>query len=546
MPANTFNAYEFNGGVFDRAPAKEEGLVSTATAGRAGAEQRIVQATFGAGMYRNGPPELVPPDGVYDALNCLLDLLGGVYKRGGAVYRSSAGFGAGGLRWIWDGVLKNGGQQTLVASPTEYARLKGVGEGWEALGHGGQSAAIKPAVYEGVMYFPGGNTFDGTTWGTAAQVAAQYTIVANRLVAAEKDTVWLSEIGKPGTFAATEYVKIPGGVTILALEAGRDSCIIFTTAGVWVLSNLAMKITDANGNVQWRLDHFSNDLVLWGVGGIAGWEGNIVVPGGDAVWLINRGVTSEVIKSFARISDPIRDLYRSYVKLGYQPGQAAVYENHYLLPVIGGGKVQDVLVCRLDKPPTRGESPGAWTHFTGTGAAVAALTARTSSGAAREPELLGAEYGTTSRAITCNYFNPTPTTAREQDGTVPEWALETRGISTGQLIANLVGRLRARYVCWAETSSPTIQCRVALESAPAGASVWGAFVWGVGQWASAAAGNYEVLSTEAPPNVDASKAFSWRLHKKRRVIRFRLSCTGVVAELKLKTLEIFVRAMGRL
>lgn len=517
--------------------------MATATAS---GQSRTLQASFSAGMYRSGSPELIPPAGMYDAVNCLLDLLGGVFKRGGTSYRSNAGLGASGLRWIWDGSLAKNGQQTLVASPAEYARLKGVGEGFTGLTHGGQSNAIKPAVYEGVLYFPGGNTFDGETWGTAAKVAAHYTIVANRLVAAEGDHVWFSNIGKPGTFTATDYHVIPGGVTVLGLEAGRDSCVVFTTAGVYVISNMALNLTDSAGNVQQRIDRFSADLILWGVGGLAGWQGNLLVPGTDAIWLINRGVTSEAIKSFERLTDPIRDLYSEYVKAGYAPGQAAVFENHYLLPIIGGGKVADLLVCRLDMPQGRGQPPGAWTRFAGNGAQVGALTTRAATGASREPELLGAQYASTSRVVTCNYFKPGPASMTDADATVPEWALETRAYITGQLVPNLVARLRARYVCWAETGSPKISARIAVESPPSSLSVWGAFIWGVGTWASTALGSYEALTGEAPPSANGIKPYSWRPHRKRRLVRFRLTCTEAAAELRLKGLELFVRAAGRL
>src|SRR5215831_8668577 len=181
---------------------------------------RTTQQTFGGGSYRNGAPELIPANGVFDLTNGLLDLLGDAFRRGGSTYRSNASFGTS-LRWIWDGWLAVGGHTTLIASTTEYGKLEASGA-VTALAHGGQTVPGKAVAYKGVLYLPGGATYDGATWGTAASVAPYYAIVANRLVTAQNDTVHFSNIGKPETFSATDYHVIPGGVQILGLESGRD------------------------------------------------------------------------------------------------------------------------------------------------------------------------------------------------------------------------------------------------------------------------------------------------------------------------------------
>lgn len=509
---------------------------------------RQVEGAWALGMYRNGPPELIPADALYDAQNCLLDLLGGVFRRGGSSYRSTAAFGAG-LRWLWNGSLTNGGETTLVASTTEYGKLEASGA-VTALGNGGMSSYVGGAVdYEGKLYLPGGKTYDGAAFGVAANAASFYAIVANRLLAAGGSRVAFSKIGLPGTFEATDYHQLPGNATIIGMASGRESAVVFTTRGVWVISNMAMNLTDEKGNVQQRLDLYSHDLILWGGAGIAGWEGSLIVPGTDAVWLIGRGVSSELVKSFERISDSIRDLYREYVKAGYAPGQACVFENHYLLPIIGGGKVVDLLVCRLDMPPSAhvGHSSKPWTRLGGFGAQVAALLPLVSAGQFREPQLLGATYDASSRVLNCNYFQPSEHTSKDADGSVAPFWLETRGYTTGSLVPNTVTRLRVRYLMSnPEAPAPELQASVAGEAPVAGGSVWGAFKWGVGAWASAGAGTYEPLAGNAPQSLEGFTPYSWRLHKKRRFVRFRLTCAQATAQLSIRSLEFFIRPQGRL
>lgn len=502
-------------------------------------------------MYRSSAPELIPPTGAYDLSNCVIDLLGQVYMRGGSVYRSTGAFGTS-LRWLWDGILANGGHQTLLASPTAFGKLEASGA-VTSLGEGGLTNPVRPAVFQGKLYFPGGKTYDGSVWGVAPLVANFYTVVANRLIAASGRKINFSQIPKkPGdapTFAETDYHELPEGVEIIGLEAGREQCVIFTTGGVWVIGNMALNLTDAAGNVQQRLDHYSGELILWSDAGIAAWEGSLIVPAIDAVWLVKRGVTSEQIGSFQRISDPIRDLYQQYIRMGFTLGVGCVFNNHYLLPIVGAGIVQDLLVCRLDVPTQRGAVAGAWSHFRGFGAGCSALAARLSpSASTREPELLGATYDASARVLTCSYFNPSVLTAKDADGSVPEWALETRSFATGNLVPNLVSRLRVRYQMLKEESgaAPTINAEIAGASHVSGGIIWGLFVWGVGKWGfGAASGSYEPLNGEAPEDPEGAHPFVWNVIKKRRFIRFRLTCKAATGQLVLKAIEIFIRQQGR-
>lgn len=509
---------------------------------------KLLQEDFSAGMFRSGPPQRIPANGAFDLTNTLIDRNGGIFKRGGSEYRATA-FGAG-LRMIWDGWLASG-QTTLVASTTAFGKL--AGGSVTNLGGSGLARAGRPAAYEGKVYMPGGFTYDGTTVGAAAVLAPYYAVVANRLLAASGSRVKFSVIGDPTKFEATDYHELPGGVEILGIEGLRSSAAVFTTGGVWVIGGLAHNLTDEAGNVQQSLDLFSQDLVLWGSGGIAAWEGGLVVPGTEAVYLLQLGVSSEKAQSFVRISDPIVDLYQQYVSEGYAPGQATVFNNQYLLPIIGPAGVVDLLVARLDAPIER-SSARPWTHLSGAGAQVAALATRVVSGFSRTPELIGALYSATdSRPVTLGYSSPTASNATDHDGSVPRWTMTTRAYPTGNNVKNTVTKLKVRYQL-AGASSPTIACGVSTESpsAPAGAATWGTAKWGEFTWASPAEQTFEPqvdLITKqpllAPVDRDGSNPYSWHPRKKVRYIQFRLSGTDPTSQLAIRSLELSIRPQGR-
>jgi hypothetical protein len=504
-------------------------------------ERTIEQADFSAGMYRSGSPEAMPANAFYDGQNCLLDRLGGVFERGGSSYRSVEAAGAP-ITKLWDGWLASG-QETIFGNSAGYGRLLESGKLASVTG----SEAAKPGqpvAFKGVLYLPGGKTWDGTSGGTAAKVTPYYAIVANRLIAAGGTRINFSVVNKPETFEETDYHELPGGVEILCLAGARDSLVVFTTNGIWVVSGMALNLTDANGNVQHRLDHYAGSLVLWGADGIAAWEDSLVVPGADAVWLVKRGVTSEQISSFTQLSQPIVDLYQEYVRAGYTPGTATVFRSHYILPIIGGGRVVDTLVCRLDMPIKSGGAP--WTRLSGYGATIGAFTTRVSASTSREPQLLGGTYGGGNRILNLSYFHQSENTETDADGSVPEWSLTTRSYLTGNDVANTVTRLRARYQMSSEPLGATMRLSIASDVAPKSAAVWGRVVWGAFKWVTAGASSSEPVDGQAPESLDASKPYTWRFTRKRRAIRFTLSTNDPTAQLAIKSLELFIRQTGLL
>lgn len=497
---------------------------------------KLVQQDFSGGMYRSGPPQLIPANGAYDLSNTLIDRNGGIYKRGGSAFRATA-FGEG-LRLIWDGWLA-AGQTTLVASTSAFGKL--AGGAVTSLGGPGLARAARPAVYAGKIYMPGGWTYDGTTVGSESHASAYYAIAGNRLLAVSGSRVLISHAGKPDeAFDATDFHELPGGIEILGIEGLRSSAAVFTTGGVWVIGGLERELTDADGNPQRTQDLYSQDLVLWGSGGIAAYEGALVVPGTEGVYLLSLGVSSEKANSFVRISDPIVDLYQEYVRSGYAPGQAVVHQNHYMLPIVGAGDVIDLLVCRLD---TKARP---WTHLGGSGAKVAALTTRIVSGFSRTPELLGALYGAESRPVTLAYLQPTANSELDHDSTKPNWTITTRAYPTGGSVRNTVTKLKVNYQMTGP-SDPTIACAVSTESpvAASGEATWGTVSWGAFSWATPSAQAMTTLDGQAPEDHDGSSPYSWHPRKKVRYIQFRLSSHDATSQLAIRSLELSVRPQGR-
>ena len=505
----------------------------------------IAQTDFSGGMVRSGDPAVMPANAFYDGQNALLDRLGGVFRRGGSSYRSTAKYGTG-MRKLWDGWLANG-QHTIVGVESvtggTYGKLNEDGTLTSLV-----DLPIKPglpASFKGVLYLPGGQTYDGTTVAAAAKVAPYYAVVGNRLVAAEGSRVSFSKINTPGTFEATDYWDLPGGVEILGLVGGRESAVIFTTNGIYVISNMTLELTDSAGNIQQRLDHYSGNLVLWGANGIASWEDALIVPSTDAVWLVKRGVTSEQIASFSQISQPIVDLYQEYVRAGYEPGQATVFRSHYILPIIGGGRVIDTLVCRLDLPiPDKAGGGYPWTRVEGFGAAMGAFETRVSASSSREPLLLGGTYGTESRVLNLSYFHQSEDTELDADGSVPAFSLSTRSYPTGANVANTVTSLRVRYQMSSQPTGGTLSASISSDTPPKSVSVWGRVSWGEFFWATGGTTESETLPGDAPESIDASKTKRWRFARKRRSIRFTLSCKAPTAQLSIKSIELFIRQTG--
>lgn len=466
----------------------------------------IRQDDFSGGMWSTPTRERIPANGVADATNAFVDDTGGLHKRGGTTYLAPSGWPAALIQWMWQGTL-TGGNRTLFATASNLYSLSGTTITNLGAYTGMAGGPNRPAVIGGMMYLPPSSTYDGTTFGVLA--TGTYVVsIANRIVAATGDTVKFSGPGTT-TFAATDLWRIPGGVTITGLAALRDSAVVFTDQGTWVISNMALNLTDTAGNIQQRLDLYSPDMSLWGTGaaGVVGYQGGLIVPARDGVWLVRLGATSETGTPLQLLSGPIASLYQSYVTSGYRPGQAAMFRGHYFLPVINPlvPQLVTVLVCRVDLP-TR-----PWTRFSIGYGFTPSQDGKT---------LLLAQDGPgfTSYALaTAGFFGSGTADAGSSSIT---WSIVTRDYLTGPLTLNTIIKLRLGY----HLIGGTLRISARDPASPSSITP-----------SDSASGTGGTLST-----------FSWPIVKRAKMMRFTIfdgatPATGAT----ISSLEKFVRQQSR-
>ena len=394
-------------------------------------------------------------------------------------------------------------------------------------------------VFAGVLT---GVTFDGEVRSEAGEKRAFYASAGGRLLAGEGNKINFTQVpttsGEALKWEPTNYHQLPDGVRITGMEGLRTSCVVFTTEGIWVIGNLEKELTDEEGNVQQTLDRYSADAVLWGEAGIGAWSGGLIVPCRDNIWLMELGVSSEKAAPFVHVSDPIQNVYRGYVAAGFSPGVAVVHRGHYFLPILSGTTVVDVLVVRLDATNSRGQHTYPWTHLTGSGVANAAMAVTDEDGA-----LIGAQTGL-GRVLNLGFFEPGAAFATDADGAVVPFSVTYRDLLTGNLIRNLVAKARLSYRM---TGSPDARLQLSFAETPYGGAYWDEFNWDEADW-SEAGGGFDQLTPLRPagPDPEALTPAVWRVRRKVRFARVKVTLVGSANEVSLRALELFVRQDGRL
>lgn len=180
----------------------------------------LAQQDFAAGAVRSVARHLIPSSGVYSIENGLLDDDGSVYRRGGSEYLSGAAFGAGGLRWVWDGHLA-AGPRTVFADASDFGVLAADGVTPVNLGGSGLAAPARAVVVAGMLFIPGGTIYGGSL--KAADYAAGTVSVTNgSAVVTGAGTAWLANVdagmllrvGGAGRYYVVESVDADGQVTL--------------------------------------------------------------------------------------------------------------------------------------------------------------------------------------------------------------------------------------------------------------------------------------------------------------------------------------------
>lgn len=573
---------------------------------------RIVQQDLSAGMFPALAPELIPANGAFDITNGLLSEQNVCYRRGGSVYLASSAPNMP-PRMLWSGLLEHG-HQTILCTSTGSWKIESDGE-LKAIALTPPTVLIgSPTVFQGVLYLPGGVTWDGENAGTVHDTP-YYATAGNRLLCGSGARIVVSNVPKregeapifeettlTPTLSTTEnsavvtvstaagvvvgmpilcgaasipegttvkeisgttltlsaaaerttssvacsignanFLSLPEGVSITGMQGWRTSCVVFTTEGIWMIGGLDKELTDAAGNIQWTQDRYSADAVLWGETGVAGWKGGLVVPCKDDVWLMELGVSSEKSVAFRSISQAIQNVYRGYVAAGHKPGCAVVFNGHYFLPILGldGETTIDMLVCRLEGISDAGKADTAWTRLRGYGADLAALATTVND---LEGPLIGATADA-ARVLSLAYFSPSAAVEDDANGESVPFEITTRSIPTGNLVPNLVAKLRVSYRM---VAPPDTTIDVGFNGSAYGAE-WGAFNWGEVDWVSGT-GSFEDLGASIPPakaDPESVDPKIWHVGRKVRFARMRISLSGPASQLSIRAIELFVRLDGR-
>ncbi len=152
----------------------------------------VGQEDFAAGAVRSVARHLIPANGVYSLQNSLLDDDGSVYRRGGSEYLSNAAFGAGGLRWVWDGYLL-AGQRTVFASNADFGVLAADGVTPVNLGGTGLAGPVRGVVVAGMLFIPGGTIYGGSRKAADYATGTVTTTLAGKVVTGA-GTAWLANV----------------------------------------------------------------------------------------------------------------------------------------------------------------------------------------------------------------------------------------------------------------------------------------------------------------------------------------------------------------
>lgn len=362
---------------------------------------------------------------------------------------------------------------------------------------------------------------------------------ANRLVFAKGRKIKFTEVNNPHTFTnslgTTNEHEVPEGVEVNGLASIGQTCLIFTTGGVWTLEGLALAITDANGNAQHKISLLSGDIVLAGAAGIAAYGQTLVVPAGDGVYLL------DAVSQPRRISKPIQRVYRQDISDGLKIGGAIVYNSHYLLPIMFGlNNVKTTRVCRLDRPTDdRSQTVYPWGTLSGDGGKVSCYFRRQQADP-QEPRLLGTQTSKPSRPLDLSgYFEPAHSNETDADGTWADLDIITRAYGTGAETNNVIRKLRVLYEL---VEGPTVMPKLAISyndgSSKSTGSLWGKVKWGLFKWGGSA-GTWLPLGELGPS--DGRDPGLIKVNKRARHVRLRIRSVGPTPLCVLRSLDLKIR-----
>jgi hypothetical protein len=385
------------------------------------------------------------------------------------------------------------------------------------------------------------------------RVADHYAVAASRLIMGEGRNVWFSDTldsttGRPRPYSipATNYHELPGGAQVIGLATVGTKVLVFTTNGLFVITNMAFDVVDPLGNQQHAVQVLSEDLILWGKGGIAGWQQAVIAPCTNGIYLLD-GTSAPVL-----LSRSITPLLQDHMAQGRQPGSGAVYRNHYLLPILdAAGAVTEMLVCRLDRAAnTRLGTVFPWVRWTGYAGELAALATRVGAqGVSRQPILLAGPNVTNPRlADVSSAFTPDLPYQKDADGTAHALSVTTRDFDLN-VVPDFVRRMHLRYVLVGLPSdTPAVRAYYSAASArtTTQTSLWDQMLWDQDVWATTEGDDERGLSDPGDaPVSDGTRQWTWNVGADASFIRFRVESQGAPSRLTVRGITTVYRENRR-
>jgi hypothetical protein len=188
---------------------------------------------------------------------------------------------------------------------------------------------------------------------TAALSEQAATVCGGRVLIARDRRVYLSNtidpntgLSRPWTFDVNDFHEFPAPV--VALATLRDRVFVFTKAGIYVITGVALEIVDAFGNAQHRVERVSGDVILRSAAGLCAWRDSLVIAAASGIYVLDAS------GGLTLVSRAIGPLWTALVAAGSSMGQMATFRDHVFVPIDSGATQVDgytarVLVGRLDR-----------------------------------------------------------------------------------------------------------------------------------------------------------------------------------------------------
>lgn len=566
---------------------------------------RLIEEDLSRGMFPSLAPERIPRGGAFDITNGLLDEQNVVYRRGGTTYRASTP--AGDPRLLWNGFLLHGGLQTLLATAEGFWRVGPKGE-LTSITTTPPAALARAQIFEGLLYLPGGVTFDGEKAGTVSEKRAFYASAGGRLLAAEGSRIAFSQVPAK----ENEAVEFEQSFTVKVTSTAESLTATVASAtglkvGMFIVSALAgialgTTITGISGTTITLSQKAT--LTAAAVAGTAGLDNYHQLPDGvqitgmeglrtscvvfttEGIWVIgnvNKNLTDEegnVQQTLDRYSaDAV--LWGNNGVAGWSGGLVVPCKDAVYLLELGVSSekaapftpISGAILNVYRGYVAAGYKPGVAAVYRGhyflpilSGSSVVdmlvcRLDATGAKGGRTFPWTHLAGSGSALSALAVTDEATAFLGASAGLGRVLSLAYFEPGSGVAAdadgvphpfsvtyrdiLTGNMVPNLVAKARLSYRMVAPLASGLVMGFGATVFGTEWDEFDWDEAEWADAT-GAFSELEGEAKADPSALRPHVWLVSEKVRYARVRVSLNGTASQVSLRALELFVRADGRL